>query len=51
MPVDPVEVPKPTIKSLVIKNTNNENILVVEDINKKNILFRLLVWGIVKLMC
>ena len=48
MPVDPPQLPKPTV--MVIKNNLKEDILVINDISKENILFRLLVWGIIKLM-
>ena len=50
MPVDPPTVPDPP-KGLVIKDSNNKNILVVKDISKEGFLFRLLVWAIIKLMC
>lgn len=48
MPVDPVEVPKP--KGMTIKDTNEKNILVIEDISKENIIIRTLIWIIIRLM-
>jgi hypothetical protein len=48
MPVDPPQLPRP--RSLVIKDINEVNILDIKNISKENVLFRMLVWTIIKLM-